>query len=188
MNQLVIVLLVLHQGIVVADLDNHAVAEHDDLVRLADGAESVGDDDGGAVGKGSIEGLHDFLFVDGVERVGGFVEEEVIRAFVEGAGDEDALALPAAQTAPQFADGRLVALGHLLDFAGDVGDFGGLPEGFVVHLFFVQDDVVEDGVVEELAFLHDAAAAFAPLAEADRADVHAADGDFAEAGLVQAEQ
>ena len=172
----------------VADFDNHAIAEHDNLVCFADGAQEMGNDDGGAVGKGGIQGLYDFLLVDGIQRVGSFVKEKVVRAFVEGTGNEDALALPSAKSSSQFPDRGLVALWHLFDFTGDVGNLGSLLEGFVVHFFVMEDNVVEDGAVEQFAVLHDAAATFPPLAEGYGVDVHPAYQNFAESRFVEAEQ
>lgn len=56
-----------------AALDEFAMMEDADEIGLADGAESVGDDEGGAVGSEAVESLLDEFFRGVVEGGGGFV-------------------------------------------------------------------------------------------------------------------
>ena len=63
----------LHQLLVSALLDEFAVVEDADHIGVADGAEAVGDDEGGAVRAELVEGLLDELLGGVVEGGGGLV-------------------------------------------------------------------------------------------------------------------
>ncbi|MNN23768.1 hypothetical protein D3C81_1371740 [compost metagenome] len=76
-------------------LANLAVFHDDDAVRLDDGGKAVGDDDGGAALHQGVERLLYQLFAGGVERAGGFIEDEDLRRAQDGAGNRDALLLAA---------------------------------------------------------------------------------------------
>ena len=91
----------------VAFLDDPAMVHDDDPVGGADGGEAVGDDDGGAVAHQPVERFLHQPLAFGVERRGGFVEQQQRRVAAEqGAGDGDALALAARQARAAFAHDR----------------------------------------------------------------------------------
>lgn len=81
----------------VSGLEDLTLVEHEDDVCVLDGAESVHDGDGGAVLCGDFKGGLDDLLGLGVERGGGFVEEEDLGVSDQGAGDGDTLFLAAGQ-------------------------------------------------------------------------------------------
>lgn len=93
-----------------SDGDNGLAEANDMGVVVDDGGEVVGgDDDGCAAGGDIAEGVDEVVVGDGVKRGGGLVEQEEVGFAGEGAGDQDALLLPA---------------GEFGDFAaGEVGDF-----------------------------------------------------------------
>jgi hypothetical protein len=88
---------------------NRAVIHDHDEVGGAHRAEAVGDDEGGAVFENVVETLLDGAFAFGVERAGGFVEDEDARFLEQSAGDGDALLLPAGQRLSALADFGFVA-------------------------------------------------------------------------------
>lgn len=84
----------------VAGLGDLAVVQDDDLVCVADGVEPVGDDEDGAMLDEPGQGLLDGVFVDRVERGGGFVEQQDGCALGDGAGDGDPLSFPPDRVRP----------------------------------------------------------------------------------------
>lgn len=62
--------------VVMARLDNRTAVEDNDSVRVPDGDEAMGDNDGGSSGRDSIYGLLDHRLGLGVERASWLVEEK----------------------------------------------------------------------------------------------------------------
>jgi hypothetical protein len=88
---------------------------------MTDRAEAMGDDETGAAGHQRSEGLLDEPLVFRVELAGGFVENQDVRIGEHGAGDGDALALPAGEAQAALADRRVVTLGQFGDEVVGVG-------------------------------------------------------------------
>ena len=76
---------------------NAAVAQDNDLVRIDDGAEAVGNDQGRAVARQFLEVGLDLALGLGIERGGRLVEQQDRRRFEDGARDRDALLLAAGE-------------------------------------------------------------------------------------------
>src|SRR5208283_5553937 len=88
-----------------------AIREDQNAVHVAQSAETVGDDQAGAAGRQLVERLLHAAFAEGVERAGGFVEQQDGRVAQDGAGDSDALALAAGEEfSAALAAERRVAL------------------------------------------------------------------------------
>jgi hypothetical protein len=87
-----------------AAFDDFAVAQDEDEVGVADGAEAMGDDEAGAAGHEPVQGLLDETFGRGVDAGGGFVEDQDRAVFEERAGDADALFFADAEFDAAFAD------------------------------------------------------------------------------------
>ena len=113
------------QFAVVAAFLDLAVLDDQDAVGFDDGAQAVGDDEGGAVFHHFGHGLLDQLFRFRVQRGGGFVENEDLRFFQHGPGDGDALALAVGQEDAALADHGLVLQRQFGDEIGGAGDGGG---------------------------------------------------------------
>src|ERR1051326_2047485 len=64
-----------------AALDDFAVAQHQELIGASDGAQAMGDDEAGAGGPKTLEGLLDEAFGGGVHAGGGLVEDKDGRVF-----------------------------------------------------------------------------------------------------------
>ncbi|TKW51306.1 hypothetical protein CTA1_2384 [Colletotrichum tanaceti] len=170
-EQVVRPVLLRHEGLVRALLDDLALAQQDDVVGLADGAEAVGDDDGRAALAGAVERrLHDLLaaHVDGRRRL---VEDEDLGLLDDGPGDGEPLPLAARELDAGVADFRLVALLKMspgLDGLRLVLPLG--PDEAVLH-------VLVDGRVEEGVVLLDQADLATPPLWVDLAQEAAADAD-----------
>src|ERR1700719_3972633 len=83
--------------VVVVILDDAAALDRDDAVGAAHGREAMGDDQHGAVLRDLAHVLLDDALALVIERAGRLVEDQDARIGDEGAGDGDALALPARQ-------------------------------------------------------------------------------------------
>ena len=113
-----------------AALGDAALVEDEDEVCVADGAEPLGNDEGGAALDEDFEGLLDEHFGLGVHAGGGVVEDEDPGVHEEGPGDGDALLLAAGEGDAPFADPGVVALGEGFDEFADAGGFGGAFDVF----------------------------------------------------------
>src|SRR5438552_2389643 len=107
------------QVLVAADLDDATAVEDDDLVRIADGRETVGDRDRRAALREAVERLlHEPLGL-GVERARRLVEDEDRRVAQDRARDRDALLLAAREAVAALADDGVVSLrqrrDHMMD-------------------------------------------------------------------------
>ena len=85
----------LQQAGVVAFLDNLAFAQDDDAVGAADGGQAVGDDDGSSALHQPFQGLLDQHFCLSIDRGSGLIQDQDRGVFKDGAGDRQALFLPA---------------------------------------------------------------------------------------------
>ena len=95
--------------------EDAALVEDVDDVGLDDGAEAVGDDDGGAVGtKFRQRGLNEMLGFH-IDSGGGFIEEQDGSVFEEGAGEGETLALAAAQEDAALTDFGIETFGNAAD-------------------------------------------------------------------------
>jgi hypothetical protein len=92
------VLVALRQELIVgAGFGDAAMLDVDDLIRIGDGEQVVGDDDGGAPGDEPAQGGENALGGLSVEAGGGLVEQQKRSIANHGSGDGDALALSAGQ-------------------------------------------------------------------------------------------
>ena len=97
--------------------------------------------------------LGDDMLADIVECRGSLVEEENPRLSHQCPGDEDALPLSARYALAIHADGCLHAQGQLLDVLVECCHSGGLPGIFLRQRRIVEDNVIEDGALDESAIL-----------------------------------
>ena len=131
-----------------AALDDAAGFHHQDLVGFDHGREAVGDDQAGAA-FGDFEQLClDGFFGFGVERGGGFVEDQDGRVFKQGAGDGDALFFAAGEFEPALADDAVPALRQAFDEMQDVGGARGFDDFFAAGVGAAVGDVLVDAVIK----------------------------------------
>ena len=84
----------------------------------------MGDDQRRPVGRDVIQCFLDVALGFGVERRGGFVEDENRGVFQDGAGDRQTLSLPAGEQHAVLADQRVEAQWQSIDKLIGVGRFG----------------------------------------------------------------
>src|SRR5262249_9552976 len=131
-----------------------ALVEQEELVAGADGGNPVRQEDGGAGGGDAGGGVVQERLGVRVHGRLGRREDQQGRGAQVGAGQGGAEVLAGGQGVAQFDDGRLVALGQLLDEVVGVGDLGGLDDlrqgvGRVAGADVVGHRVVEDEVVHQ---------------------------------------
>ena len=160
-----------------AAFGNLSAGEHDDLLRAADGGKAVGDDDNGFVLHQRVDGLLHGDFAFGVERGGGFVQDDDGRVFQQGAGDADALFFAAGEFAADVAHAGLVAFGHRHDEVVAAGGAGGGFDFCVCGVCLAEADIVGDGVVKQVNVLEDDGNLPHQVFLGEGADVAAADED-----------
>ncbi len=96
-------------------------------------------------------------FAEGIQVGGGLVHDEDRGVFEEGAGDGDALNLPAGEAHAAFADYGLIAVRQLADEIVRVGHGGGGVDLLAGGIAPAIEDILPDGAGEEHRLLrHDA--------------------------------
>ena len=158
-------------------LDDAAFFEDEDVVHGAEGGEAVGDADDGAVFGEAVDGFLDFGLGLGIERGGGFVEDEDGRVADKGAGDGDALALAAGEALAAFAERRVVALREVLDEVVRVGFLAAAMISSRVAPILPKAMFSRDGGVEEKDVLADEREVEAEVGDAELFERDAVDLD-----------
>lgn len=105
LHQLAISTLERHQLPMRATLRHNAAINHIDDICLLNGAQAMRNRDGSTAPRGGIQRRLDDFFRLGVQRAGGFVEEEDLRVAEEGARDGETLLLPAGEEGGFAAEG-----------------------------------------------------------------------------------
>ena len=124
-----------------------------DPVGATDGGQAVGDDQRGAAAHQPGQCILDQAFALGIERRGGFVEDQDGRILEHGAGDGDALPLAAREFGPAVTDVRVVTFGQLPDKLVGIGRAGRRLDRFARGAGHREGDVVEHRIIEEDGFL-----------------------------------
>lgn len=164
-----------HQFPVRALFHDPAFIHHDDLVGMLDGAEPMGDDDGCFVFADRVEVIFDLVFIAGVQRVGGLIQKQIVGLLVDGAGDEQPLPLPLAQSLSFGTYFGIKMLGKGEDQVEDIGHPGGVFQAFEIDVFVGQGDVVQNRIRKNVAVLQHDPATIAPGGQIDLVHRLAAD-------------
>ena len=158
-----------------ADPGDRAAVEDDDLVGAHDRADPLGHDDdrrvGDLIGERRPQGRVG-LEVEGREAV---VEDVDVGALDEGAGDREALPLPAREVGPALRDRRLQPVGQVADERLGLGDPERVPELLVGRVGLAEAEVAGDGPGEQERLLGDETDPGPEVLPPDRADVAAID-------------
>ena len=171
-----------------AGLNDAALVQHDNHVRVENGGEPVRDANGRAALHQFVErGLHG-AFGFGVERAGGFIQNQNRRVLQNGAGDGEALALAAGKGNAFFADDGVETLRLLRDEVVGIGVTRGFDDFCVRRAEAAQLDVPADGVVEQNGFLRDDGDLVPQVARGNVAQIHAADFDRAALRVVKTQE
>jgi len=140
-----------------AALDDLAVFEGQYPVGVPDGAQAVGDHEGGAAAQEYFQRRLDQALGACVHRGCRFVQDQDARAGQGGAGDGQQLALAEAQAAAAFAEHRFVLLGQAFDEAVSARQAGCRDHFLVAGTGATVANIVHHRVAEEEGVLqHDA--------------------------------
>ena len=176
------------QLLVRALLDDLAIVDDDDLVRIADRGQAMGNDETGAAFHQAQQRFLDARFGARVHAGGGFVEDEDARVGQDGAGDGQQLALSLAEVAGALREFGLVALRQLADEVIGVRQFGGFDTLLVGRVEAAVADVLHDGIRKQEGILQDDPQLLAQISFGDLADVASVDRDAAFIDLIEAGQ
>ena len=138
-----------------AGVDDFALGHDDDEIGVEDGGEAVRDGDDGFAGGEFFQGGLDHAFAFGVQRGGGFVQEEDRSVLQQGSGDGEALLLAAGELTPFVADDGFIALRLGKDEIVGESLAGGFFDLLLRGIRTPEEDVVVDGVVEKEGVLGD---------------------------------
>jgi hypothetical protein len=162
-----------------AALDDAALVHHQDDVGALDGGQAVGDHQRGAAAHDAVERGLDVALGFGVERRGGFVEDEDRRVLQQRPGDGQALALAAGEQHAVLADQGVEALRQPVDELAGEGRLGGaLDVGARRAGEVAVGDVAGHRVVEQRHLLGDDGDVAAQVAQGVVLDIRAVDEDL----------
>ena len=160
-----------------ADVGEFAVFEDEDLVRLHQRRNPVGDEDDGGAAHPLFEGRPDFRVGLGVDRREGVVEDHDGRLLHQHPGNRDPLFLAAREGDPPFADDGVIAVREGVDGVVDAGDGGRLADARKPGIRMGNRDVFSDRAGEEVGFLQNQADILPEVVLPDFPDIDPADGD-----------
>ena len=106
------------------------MVDDDDVVGVADRAQTMGDDDGRPAFHESIQGSLDDFFTFRIEGGRRFIEDENAGIFENSPGDGNALALTAGQGVAPIADEGVIAAGQSHNKFVGIGSLGGRDDFF----------------------------------------------------------
>ncbi len=111
-----------------ADLGDPALVEDEDAVGLAQGGQTVSDQDDGAVGAGGVDGiLHPSLTLV-IQRGGPLVEDQDRRVLEEDPGQGNPLSLASGEVLAPLGHRSLVSARHLHDLLMDARQLRGMSD------------------------------------------------------------
>ena len=170
----------------VAALDDVAVVENHDDIRVADGGQPVGDDEYGAPIHQLVHtSLYDGLGT-GIDGGGSLIEDHNRRVGHRRTGDGEQLALALGQAGTAAGNHRIVAVRQHIDKAVGIGQLGRGVDLLIGGIQLAVADVLPDGTGEQGHILkHDAQTA-AQVRLADAGDVDAIVGDGTAVDVIEA--
>ena len=176
-----------HKLLVGTGFEDFAFADDEDFGGAGGGGEAVGDEKGGALLHDLLDGLCDNFFAHWVEVGSGFIEDEHLRVFDEGAGDGEALEFAAAEPDTTFAEHGFHSVWGAFYKRDSVGHFSGSKDFLFGGFGATEFEVVADGSGEEKSLLRDNAELGTEPVDFEFFVGDAVEGDFAGSGFVKAE-
>ena len=186
LHQLREISALMHQVAEIPALDDAALLEDQDQVRIPNGRQAVGNDEGGAALFQVFESHLHLGFGGGVQSAGGLVQDQNGRVFEQHPGDRQALALTAAQIGAALTDAGLVSARLAQDEIVGVGLTRRLLHLGVAGIRLAHPQVVGDTAVEQQAFLENHPDLRSQRVERHIRDVDAVDADGAGLRVVHA--
>src|SRR5579875_79133 len=122
------------QFVVIALIDQFALAQDQDLISLADLREAMGNQQGGTALQHAANGLLDLVLGGAINGAGRIVEDQDARIGQQRSRDGDALALAAGERHPALANLSLIPVLKIHDELVSLGIAGSLLDGCPVSL------------------------------------------------------
>ena len=170
-----------------------AFVQHDEAVHGGDGGQAVGNRNHGFAVHHFVQAFLNGGFHFGIQRAGGFVQQQDGRVFQHHAGDGDALALATGKFHAAFADVRVItrAAFRVRQVGDEVGSFG--AQSSLHHFFFggfgaAVDNIVAHGAVQQAGVLRYQADLGAQRFLGNVVDVLPVDGNRATLRFVKTQQ
>ena len=175
-----------------AQLHNMLPFHHGNHIRIADGGEPVGNDNGGAALAQFVQGGLDSLLGDGVQGGGCLIQHQDLRIFQEHPGDGDPLLLAAGEHDSPLADVAVIAVRQLHDLIMYLSTHRRLHDLLVGSVRPAVTDVLPDGAGKHEHILLDHAdvppqAALGHVPDIHPVYLHAAGAHIVESGQQLAE-
>src|SRR5690554_1549952 len=139
-------------------IDYPAFVHHVDDVALLYGFEAMSNEDDGFLSCKLMDGAHYDVFSDTVQSTGGLIKNQHAGLVVKGAGNTDALPLPAGKSDAPLADHGIQPVGHIDDQLIQMRDGRSLPD--LVQINFVRSKpkryiFCDAALAEEYALRHE---------------------------------
>ena len=168
----------------VAAFHHVAVPEDQNQVCVANGAEPVGNDEGGAVFRQPVHGLLNQGFGPGIHRGGGLIQDEQRRVLNHGPGDGHQLLLTGGEVGAVVERG-VIALRQRPDEVVQSHGFTGSLNLCIADALLGVDNVFPDGALEEPGVLENHAKQVMDVFPGEVGNVLAVDANFATVQLVE---
>src|SRR5450759_3886007 len=160
-----------------AHFGNLHAFQHHNQVGIADGRKAVGNDNGGAPHHQALQGLLDEQFSLRIHRGGGLVQDQDGGVLEHGAGDGQALLLPAGELGTPFTDHGVKAVRQVLDKLVGVGNLGGSNYFRLTGAGADKEDVLAHRAVKQEYVLQHNADLAAQAFQVEPADIVTIEGD-----------
>ena len=154
-----------------ATVCNAPFLQHHDLVRVLDGGEPVGDDQKRFPPGKRHNGALDFVLILGISEGGRLVQNHNGGVLQNGAGDGDALTLPAGELLARVSGRRIPAMLQPADKFFALGRLSSRQHLLVRGPRTPQPDVLFQGAVKEEVVLRDETDGLGELLQRELADV-----------------
>ena len=167
---------------------DHAVFNHDDIIRVADGGKPVRDDENRLLAAQAVDRLANQLLrlvIDGRRRL---VENQHRRVAQKRPRDGDTLLLSARKPRPAFADNRLIPIRHFADERVRPRRLCGPNHRLIRRVRRAVADIIHDGAVKEEHILQHDGVIAAQAADFQIANIRAVHEDAAAVHVVEALQ
>ena len=132
-----------------AELRDSALLKYHNLVARAERAQSVSDNERGALLRGALQRFQYFMLGMGINRSGWVVQKKDGRIEQNGTGNGEALALSAGEVEPSFTEDSFVSLGQSTDEIVAGSDFGCCFDLLWRCVGMAEGNVCRDGVAEQ---------------------------------------
>ena len=129
--------------------DNAPFIQHQDQIGPLHRAQAVGNDKGGAPVHHPLQSQLDQMLCLGIHAGGGIIEDQNARVGQQGAGNCQALLLPAGKRHPALAHLRIVAIWGLHDKIVRLGGLAACLDFCLGGLWFAKGDILADRSREE---------------------------------------